>query len=253
LRKQNIWKYINIGTGFRYLQEAKKGRSIHGDSFILENIERFSENLEELGLPVTSRAAYDLGSLYEELLETDEDAKLTEEQAKALRDAIMTLRPTFAAEARGIFSYIVNEKRISTEKLVGDITSIFSPDVFDKISDIAQYDFKEAGRCVAFERPTAAAFHLMRAVESVLKPYYKKYTRPAQNGLTWGQMTHALKNKQRGKKPNPTTLNQVDHIRVAFRNPTQHPEKIYDIEEAQDLLFLCIDVTNRMVSEIHNK
>ena len=252
MRKQNIWKYINLGTGFRYLQEAKKGRDIHGEALITGNIERFAENLEDLGLPVTQRASYKLASLYESLLETEEDAKLTEAQAKELREAIRELRPTFAAEARGVYSYIVNEKRISIDKLVGSIEDVFSPETFDNFSDIAQYDFKEAGRCIAFERPTAAAFHLMRAVESILHPYYKKFIRPAQSGLTWGQMTYALKNKQRGKKPDSTTLNQVDHIRAAFRNPTQHPEKIYDIEEVQDLFFLCIDVTNRMTNEIHN-
>jgi hypothetical protein len=42
-------------------------------------------------------------------------------------------------------------------------------------------------------------------------------------------------------------LNQLDHMRDGFRNPTAHPEKIFDIDEAQDLLSICIDAANRMI------
>jgi hypothetical protein len=36
------------------------------------------------------------------------------------------------------------------------------------------------------------------------------------------------------------------HLRRSFRNPTQHPEKKYDFDEAQDLLNVCIDIANRI-------
>ncbi len=253
MQSKSIWGYISLGTGFRYLQEATEGRNIHGDSYIIGNIERFFNQLEPMGFKVTAIASHELEKLYEKFLQTDKKDKLSSAQAKSLKNIMNKIRPTFSAEAKGIYSYIVTEKKFSTEKLIDKIETLFAPDVFSKLSEIAQYDFKEAGRCIAFERATAVAFHLMRAVESVLYLYYKKYIRPAQSNLTWGQMTNPLKNKSRGKLPNVTTLNQLDHIRKAFRNPTQHPEKIYDIHEAQDLFFLSIDVTNRMMLEIHNK
>jgi hypothetical protein len=46
--------------------------------------------------------------------------------------------------------------------------------------------------------------------------------------------------------------NQLDHIRVSFRNPTAHPEKIFEIDEAQDLLSICIDAANRMIKDLKN-
>lgn len=252
--QKNVWSYIQVGTGFRYLQEAQKGRSLNGGGTILENIERFLNNLADLGLPVTDRAAYRLKSLDVELKEKAEEndkAKLTEEDAKKLREIIRELRPTLIAESQGLYSYIIVDKRFNTDKLLWDIGGLFTPDVYSALPEMCQYDFQEAGRCISFNRSTAGAFHLMRAVESMVGIYYKKYIRPAKKGLTWGQMTHALDKKSRGKLPNETTMNQLGHIRVAFRNPTQHPEKIYDIEEVQDLLFLSIDVTNRMVSELN--
>jgi len=50
-----------------------------------------------------------------------------------------------------------------------------------------------------------------------------------------------------------TLFDNLDNIRFNFRNPTQHPETIYDIELSQDLFSICIDVINRMVCYLENK
>jgi hypothetical protein len=63
-------------------------------------------------------------------------------------------------------------------------------------------------------------------------------------------MTQALAAKATGKRPPPLILQNLDHIRVNFRNPTQHPDKIYDIQEVQDLFGLCVDAANRMMPHI---
>lgn len=62
----------------------------------------------------------------------------------------------------------------------------------------------------------------------------------------WGPMVTHLKKRKAKPIPPATLLNNLDNIRVSFRNPTQHPEKIYDIQEVQDLFGLCVDVVNRM-------
>lgn len=53
--------------------------------------------------------------------------------------------------------------------------------------------------------------------------------------------------KKCSKRPPRELLDALDRIRENFRNPTNHPDKIYDIEEVQDLFGLCLDVINRMV------
>jgi hypothetical protein len=45
---------------------------------------------------------------------------------------------------------------------------LFGEKVFDKFTDSAD-DIAEAGKCLALERPTAAVFHLMRAMEAAVK------------------------------------------------------------------------------------
>jgi hypothetical protein len=53
--------------------------------------------------------------------------------------------------------------------------------------------------------------------------------------------------ERRSKPPPQTLLDHLDHIRHNFRNPTQHPEAIYDIDEAQDLFNLTTDALVRLV------
>lgn len=164
-----------------------------------------------------------------------------------MQEIMKEIRLTLIAEAKGIYAYVVTDKTIDVKKLLGDVGKLFRPNVFNSLPEIARYDFEEAGLCIAFERSTAAAFHILRATEAVLRLYRKKYIWPAKENLTWGQIVHELKNKQKGKKPDSVLIDNLGNICNSFRNPTQHPEKIYDIYEVQDLFNLCIDAVNRMI------
>jgi len=251
MKSKPIWEYIGIGTGFRYLQDSQAGNSVHGQNFTKENLNRFLKTLDDLDLQVTKRAAFDLSKLRDELSNRPADAKLTVQNAKSIHKLTTDLRKTLRAETLGSYVYVVTPKRIDLQRLLESVTELLAPKTFEQCPDIAKYDLSEAGKCIAFERPTAAASHLMRAVVAILFNYYKMYIKPATTGLTWGQMTTALANKTRGKRPDKVILANLDHIRIAFRNPTQHPDKIYDIQEAQDLFGLCIDAINRMVKAMH--
>ena len=244
----SIWSYIWVGTCMRYLQDVKAGRKIHGEGFVLENIESFFNELSKLGLLVTERASHKLKEIKKNFEAKNEDSSLSMQESQELSKTMGEIRLTFEAETQGIFAYYVTEKHFDVKKLLENVNSLFKPNVFGACPETAQYDFKEAGLCIAFERSTAAAFHILRATEDVLRLYYKKYIRPVKKDVTWGQILNELKNKLKGKKPDSVLLNNLDNIRNSFRNPTQHPDKIYDIHEAQDLFSLCIDAVNRMIT-----
>ena len=223
------------------------GRPIKARGSVLANIISFLRDIDNLGFAVTRRAAFALVDLQAKL-EKAENEKLTKEQATELAKIMRELRPTLLAEARGTLAYIISERRFPIERLVDDISGLFANGVLDLLPEIARQDFAESGKCLAFERPTAAAFHMLRATEAVLKKYYCERVKRKRSDLMWGAMVQSMKSMPR-KFP-PVIANQLDHIRHGFRNPTAHPEKQFDIDEAQDLLSICIDATNRMIQDM---
>src|SRR5712692_3802367 len=154
---------------------------------------------------------------------------------------------TLFAEAENRMTYVVTEKRLQVTKLLNAVAELFAPNVFEKLPDVAKYDFSEAGKCTAFERSTGAASHLLRGTEATLREFYSRIVkRERVNPLLWGPMVEGL--RRRRTPPPRVLLDNLDNIRHNFRNPTQHPEKIYDIQEVQDLFGLCVEVVNRMVN-----
>jgi hypothetical protein len=218
---------------------------------VLENINVFLDYLREFKLPVTERAAFDLQQLRDRLAKSDSGHELTSDEASELAKVMGDLRKTLFAEAKGNVAFIVTDKRIDVNKLLADMSALMAPNVFDSLPDIAQYDFIEAGKCIAFELPTAAAFHLLRGTEALLRHFYCSFVKRGRVDILWGPMVSHLRSR---KTPSPSPLlDNLDNIRRSFRNPTQHPDKTYDIEEAQDLFGLCIDVVNRMTVLLQEK
>src|SRR5262249_40866727 len=105
-------------------------------------------------------------------------------------------------------------------------------------------------RCITMNLSTAAAFHLMRCVEDCVKLLYFQFVKTGRmEKPMWGPMVEKLKNKNK-PKPSPEILDQLDIIRTNFRNPTQHPQKFYNIDEAQDLLNASIVAIGGVCREI---
>jgi len=246
MQKTSVLPYIWSGTAIRYLRHAEVGYRIHGDAKIIYNIERLMENLAAANLRVSQQAVTTSGlrGLLDELKEKADSATLSNEDAKRLNDNIEEVYRVITAEAMQSYVYLVTDKRLTVDKILDSVESLFHPDCFSKLSDIAQYDFRQAGRCIAFELPTAAAFHLLRGTEAVLRDYYEEIVQRSRiKSRLWGPLIDHLRLK-RGH--DIALLANLDNIRLSYRNPTQHPEKIYDIHEVQDLFGLCVDVVNRM-------
>lgn len=65
----------------------------------------------------------------------------------------------------------------------------------------------------------------------------------------WGSIIKELRGK-RNPKPSDKLLDHLDGMRVHFRNPTQHPDVFYNIDEAQDLLNQTMTAINMIAAEL---
>ena len=122
--------------------------------------------------------------------------------------------------------------------------------VHARLNEQSRRDWDAGCRCLAFENATAAAFHCLRCIEECVRTLYRAYFPGNKiSHETWGQLTTQLRQKPRRPKPDDVLLVHLDHLRISFRNPTDHPEKSYDVEESEDLIHLAADSVNRCLRD----
>ena len=252
MRKKNIYQYYKFGYNYFILKHYTQDINQEVDALV-SDIQEFFENLEDLELKVTREAGRELMDIGNEVRSLPQDKGVDVELADRVEKAVKKLEVTLEAELKRTDTYMVTAKRFREDYLLTAPENIFAYSIFTKLPDISKYDFKEACRCIAFELPTGAVFHIMRGTEGVLKHYY--YCVVRRNRLKkpmWSNMVDHLRKRKRNAPPKEL-LDNLDNIRKNFRNPTQHPDATYDIEEAQDLLGISIDVVNRMIKDVRKR
>lgn len=262
MEKRAVSGYVYVGTAIRYLMDTREHYGVYGDGQVLSNIESLLSRLATYDLFVTLRVLGPLRALADawdsEAADHEGDDEwrksrvLTAEEIRNLRECARTGRETLLAEAAGKIAYIAEDKRYTVEKLTDEMSSLFTPDAFDQLPSIAQEDFVAAGRAVAFMLPTAGAFHILRGTEAALRDYYARFVRRGRiaEPRMWAAMVADLRKKS--SAPPELLTTSLDSLRKHFRNPTQHPEKTYDVDEVQDLLASAIDVVNQMYRHLES-
>jgi hypothetical protein len=255
--------YIQLGISVRSLLDAREGEQIrahvkpggtHVEPGVLDQITLIDKLLEQMGLNVTRQAFLaEMKVLRIKFDSTSQDAVLTERNVVWLKERMKIVSDVLRYEAASLNAYLIADKRLRVDYLLGEIGRLFGENVFLVLPDIARYDFAQAGKCIAFEVPTAAAFHILRGTEAVLRAYYSLLVPGSSSHMpVWGTIIAELR-KITHDPPPKELLDNLDNIRANFRNPTQHPEKIYDLDETQDLFNLCVDVINRMAKDLFQR
>lgn len=253
----NPIEYMSIGGRIRYLIGQIEGNPIFGTNYILYNLKSLRLELEKLGFKVSCNLydnhLLDLENKFSELLEAYKEDKsvgfLTVDQYQSLRSLMLPFESTVFAEAKTRIIASPIPRRFAIEHLLSTPEGILGSGVFDVLPDLAKSDISYACRCIAFECATAAVFHMLRAIEGCVRVLYKSYYPGRDERRSWGTLTTELNNKPRRPKPDDILLAHLDHLRTRFRNPTDHPEKIYEIEETEDLVHMSVDIVNRCMHD----
>lgn len=104
----------------------------------------------------------------------------------------------------------------------------------------ARDDLEEAAKCIALNRWTAAVFHMMRAVELILRLLAKRYTVNDQNN--WNNVLNelikklsAVSKREDGEIQEQWAAEMAAHLRNiknAWRNHVMHSKEKYDEERS---------------------
>jgi hypothetical protein len=239
--------YYNFG--FNNCLIAAAGMHGRQRSQVTEMLDTFFSELERLELQVTrviAASLYDyrleLGSVKEEKISVAEGARIAEEMKK--------IDPALDAELSLKTAYVLTKKRYPLPSLLETPLSLLAASADTTLTATSKRDFSLACKLVALSEPTAAAFHLMRMLEEQVKVLYCAFKKTNRlDPMMWGPMTTQLKTKK-APKPSEKLLSHLDGMRQHFRNPTQHPELFYTMDEAQDLLNQTITAVNMVASEL---
>jgi len=250
MKKKNIKDFVDFGRSINYLRFIQADALFNGKSMVKNALKTSIKGVDELDLIVTAnvRQFLVLKEFKEKFDEKNSKNSVTNEDIQEISSLMHHIKDVIDAELQGKIVYVITEKRMKVTKLLDDIKKLFAEDVFISLPDLPRFDFKEGGKCIAFERPTAGAFHILRGMEGIMRWLYDKLTHSSGCSYNWGPLITNLRNL-----PNPPPseiLDQSDAIRVNYRNPTAHPELTYTIDDAQDLLSECIAVVNRIVHHL---
>lgn len=240
LRIDGYYLYT-IGAGIHPLSEIQPNAAFADWAFVIYiaqgTLEPFLVN-SVYQHQVSGNAGIKLLNLIKQLASDPKRTQpITPGEAYEIRTAVTEFENVLTAEFRLANLYLVVKKRgYDTQDLIHSGIVLFPHDLPSKVPECVN-DINSATRCIAFELPTAAAFHLHRATEAVLHRYFDavaggKIARPTSRNI--GEYLKVLRDNKLGEEKLLASLRDIKDL---YRNPVVHPEdSLESIDEAIALL-----------------
>lgn len=173
----------------------------------------------------------------------------------AIKTALERFEHNFAAELREAATYYVSQVGMyNTADLVERADHGVPDEVRQFVSDKALGEIRSAGRCLAFDLPTAAGFHVLRAAECVLDDYYRLYAGQAyKEQKNWGSYVAELEKLHGDKRPHRPSVRVIRNIRQIKdldRNPIMHPRTVLENVDALLTFHIALSAIGEMAKEI---
>jgi hypothetical protein len=212
------------------LKRFKTGKNEReGRLFLAKGAKLISEHIANLGLGTLAKSALRLSeempSISEEVIRSRVDELRLAAQDE-LRNHLFFWVPPGSAKFYDSSAALFNEK-----------SSTAFPDSIVEIRD--------AGNCIAFDQGTAAVFHLMRAVEHVIKATWKTLGLPEPKKYdSWGELLKPMDEQLTKPVKSPVSIwssniqffselvMDLRAVKRGCRDGTMHVESTYDTKGA---------------------
>jgi len=185
----------------------------------------------------------------------NENHFITPDDFTSLVVALDRFESDFARECKDINVFTVTDKGThSPRKLLAQAELNLPLAVRQRLNKKSLADLKAAGRCLAFETPTAAGFHVLRAVEPLIVKYLSlipaQVSKKKNTSRNWGAYIAVLK-KHGGDKRVVAALEHVkDFFKDFYRNPIMHPEVTLNPDQALSLFHACLSLVVQLDAAI---
>lgn len=152
-----------------------------------------------------------------------------------MQQQLSRFKAVMEAEFMTTASYLVTARRgYDVATLIETAEVIFPSELMLKVPD-TQFDLREAGKCIAFDLGTAAGFHLLRALETVICRYWNVVMNgaPLPDNRNVGNY---IREMEKASKGDPKVLTALKQIKDHHRNSLMHPEETLDLDSSIALL-----------------
>ena len=229
----------------------------HDIDGLKEAVELVRQRAEELGLPASIEASKRIHVIFaratQETRDGHELAVFNKIDTPMLGGSFGSLVTSFRDETAGRFALVIPTSKV---ELYEQKRPPFGAEVDTKFRTRGRDEIAEASKCLALRRPTACAFHLMRAVECALDAMRLSLglREPEKSGeKTWGAVLGTIQTEIENKDKLTHTpqwsssddrrvfrrmLASLNDFKENWRDPTMHLESTYTEEQAEHLFAL---------------
>lgn len=202
-------------------------------------------------LPIShQKANAAVESIHEIISDAERTSAITVEEMGKLKEVLSEYRTVLEAELAAIDAYYVQQQGAYSTRILIDSaeTALCLPgEILPLLGEEAKRDLREAGRCLVFQLPTAAGFHVARATETVIRALMCAAGCPLEGQRNWGAYIRALQERE----ISAGIVHHLEQIKDLHRNPVIHPEVTLTMSEAVALWSICTTLMGTILREIH--
>jgi len=141
---------------------------------------------------------------------------------------------------------------LSVDKLLKGASGGYPEKTRKNLTPHCLSEIDEAGRCLVYERSTAAGFHMLRSVELTIRQYLLAvpgFTLPPLNRQNWGEYLKLLKDNGAGKE----ITDHLHNIKDNYRNPLMHPDDTLEMDEAVSLFGVSQSMNEMLITDMKKR
>lgn len=173
--------------------------------------------------------------------QTGED-RVDAQELSLVRALVEKFEHALAAELNRAPSYLAAKRGIySTYDLAENAQKSFPASLSGVIPELAQEEFAAAGRALAFGLGTAAAMHMLRAVDMMARAYHDHFAaeplpKNERNFSVYVKKLTAMAEEEgEGARPDRRAVQMLSQIKEHYRNPIIAPDCKISADEATQL------------------
>lgn len=193
------------------------------------------------------RSEYNLASNTLDYAGKEELSQVAERIEASAREAIESREFSEPDRDAGILDY--------NQLITSGAKALFGDGIYYKLPKIVQRDLEDAAKSLSFGAPTAGVMVGLRAVEGMLRELYLRLT-GEQTTKMWAKLLEDIQRTMESRNIEPSELfGYLQYVRTV-RNEADHPDRVFSVTEAEQLLHQSAYVLSeiqKIISQVTQK